>query len=395
LNHVPAICGGPPAFPEGPPAWRPDEEAVAARLREAVARGDWNRYDGPNLAEFVERFAAQLGVEHVLPCSSGTVGVEIALRGAGVAAGDEVILGGYDFPGNFRAIEAIGALPVLIDLDPATRCLDVEQAAAACGPQTKAVIATHLHGGLVQMPRLMESAAERGVVVVEDACQAVGGTVAGRPAGTWGDAGVFSFGGSKLLSAGRGGAVVTRRADVRQRMRIFCERGNQAFPLSELQAAVLLAQLDRLGERQARRMRAVSRLGVTLGDATGLTPPHRPPAGEPAFYKLGLWYDAERLGGYERAAFVAAARAEGIALDAGFRGFVRRGGARCRRIGELPTAAAAAERTLVLHHPVLLEPDDVVDRLAEALANLAACFAARRISFAQLAEADESGNGEA
>lgn len=356
---------------------------MASRLREAVERGDWNRYSGPNLAAFTERFAALTATEFVLPCSSGTVGVEIALRGAGVVAGDEVVLGGYDFPGNFRAIEAIGAVPVLVDLDTGTRCLDVDQTLAACGPQTKAIIATHLHGGMVDMPRLCAGAAERGIAVVEDACQAVGGAAAGKPAGAWGDVGVFSFGGSKLLSAGRGGAVVTPRADVFQRMKIVCERGNHAFPLSELQAVVLLPQLEKVQDRQARRGRAVRRILSVLQAANGLSPAESGPDCDPAFYKLGFLYEAQRMGGYDRAAFAAAARAEGIALDPGFRGFTRRTGARCRRAGDLTVAVAASEQTLVLHHPILLAAEDVVDRLATTLAALAKAFASRKIDFAQ------------
>lgn len=383
MSWIPAICGGVPAFPEGPPPWRPDEEAVVELLREAVARGTWNQYEGPNLAALVERFAALVETEFVLPCSSGTVGVEIALRGAGVGPGDEVILGGYDFPGNFRAVETVGALPVLVDLEPESRCLDVEQALAACGPKTKAIIATHLHGGIVDMPRLSHGAAERGVAVIEDACQAVGGRIAGRPAGSWGDVGVFSFGGSKLLTAGRGGAVVTRKTDVFQRMKIYCERGNQAFPLSELQATVLLPQLERLAERHERRLAAVQRLCGLLKASAGLTPPKIDPANASGFYKLGLWYDADSSGGYDRAAFAAAARAEGIALDPGFRGFARRGGRRCRVVGELRIAEAAARRTLVLHHPALLAPDVDVERLGTTLAALAGLFAARKITFAQ------------
>lgn len=375
LSRTLAICGGEPAFPDGPPAWRPDEDAVAARLREAMERGTWNRYHGPNLAELVERLATLTSMDHVLPTSSGTFAVELALRGVGVEAGDEVILGGYDFPGNFRAIEAIGAVPVLVDLDAASRCLAVDQAIAACGPHTKAIVATHLHGGVVDMPRLMQAASMRGIAVVEDACQAIGGFVAGKPAGAWGDGGVFSFGGSKLLTAGRGGAVVTRRADVLQRMKVFAERGNLAFPLSELQATVLLPQLVRLAERQSVRRAAVKRLNAALDGCSGLIPPRVDVAeSQPAYYKLGLLYDAGQMGGHVRSTFIAAAQAEGIAIDAGFRGFVLRGGRRCRRVGGLPVAQRASEDTLVLHHPILLEPHTAIDRLAEVLRHLSEYF---------------------
>ena len=113
----------------------------------------------------------------------------------------------------------------------------------------RAVIVSHLHGGLAAMPEIRAWADLRGVAVVEDACQVPGARIAGRLAGTWGDVGVLSFGGSKLLSAGRGGALLTDRSDVVQRIKIYSERGNQAYPLSELQAAVLLPQLESLAER--------------------------------------------------------------------------------------------------------------------------------------------------
>lgn len=115
------------------------------------------------------------------------------------------------------------------------------------------MLASHLHGTLADMAAITRWAASRGVLVLEDACQVPGAVVGGMPAGAWGDASVLSFGGSKLLTAGRGGGVVlTNRDDVFQRLRIAGERGNLIYPLSELQAAVLIPQLSRLAERTLR-----------------------------------------------------------------------------------------------------------------------------------------------
>jgi dTDP-4-amino-4,6-dideoxygalactose transaminase len=146
-------------------------------------------------------------VRHAWLGSSGTIAVELALRGLKVAAGDEVILAAYDFPGNFRAIEAIGARPMLVDLAPGTWTLDVDHVEAAISPVTKAIVVSHLHGSLADMQRLCELANERGLTIVEDACQVPGASISGRPTGSWGDCGILSFGGSKLLTAGRGGAI--------------------------------------------------------------------------------------------------------------------------------------------------------------------------------------------
>ena len=182
-----AIEGGLPAVPEGPSRWPLADDDVRDALLAAYQDGNWGRYEGPYGRRLRESLQHLHGVEFVLPCCSGTFAVELALRALGVRAGDEVILAGYDFPGNFRAIEAIGAFPVLVDIHPRTWSLDVdvlgEQMSAIVGPMTKAVIVSHLHGGLANMKRLMDRAREFGLRVVEDACQAPGGT--GARQGGW------------------------------------------------------------------------------------------------------------------------------------------------------------------------------------------------------------------
>jgi dTDP-4-amino-4,6-dideoxygalactose transaminase len=296
------------------------------------------------------------------------VAVELALRGLQVGAANEVLLAGYDFPGNFRSIEAVGATPVVVDLAPHSYCLDVEQLDAACSPQVKAVIVSHLYGELARLDEITRWASERNVAVVEDACQVPGATVCGRPAGTWGDAGVLSFGGSKLVTAGRGGAVVTPRADVYQRLKIYAERGNHAYPLSELQAAVLPPQWEKLDARNRYRRERVREL---LRHCTGLTalrplPPERVPI-ETAYYKVAWRYAAQHAGGRSREEFLAAVQAEGVAIDAGFRGFARRSARRCRVAGPLPNSRLAAEATVLLHHPVLLQAPETVAHVTTAL----------------------------
>src|SRR5690606_31073233 len=132
-------------------------------------------------------------------CVSGTFALEAALAAVGVRPGDEVIMAGYDFEPSFLCVHAVGAKPVLVDVDAGNACLDVAQVAGAAGPKTRAVIASHLHGGVVPMAELMAVAAGKNLAVIEDAAQATGATVQGRPAGSWGDAGILSFGGTKLL----------------------------------------------------------------------------------------------------------------------------------------------------------------------------------------------------
>jgi dTDP-4-amino-4,6-dideoxygalactose transaminase len=357
------------------PDWPRPNEAVRLALAQAYADGSWGKYHGAHCQRLRERLAEMHGVSHAWLCSSGTIAVELALRGLKIGPGDEVILAAYDFPGNFRAIEAVGARPVLVDLAAGAWTLEIDQIEKAMLPETKAVIVSHLHGSLAQMQRLRALAENKGLALVEDACQVPGATINGRPAGSLGDCGILSFGGSKLLTAGRGGAIVTNRDEVLQRIKIYCERGNDAFPLSELQAAVLLPQLDQLAAANEQRQVAVQMLLAACGGIAGLSPLKMPPGADmrTAFYKLP-WLlagnsDACDSPDFEqrRQRFLTAARAAGVAIDEGFRGFARRTSQRCRMAGDLPNARLAAAGTVILHHPVLLEPAGVIQRVAAAI----------------------------
>jgi dTDP-4-amino-4,6-dideoxygalactose transaminase len=367
-DSLPALAGGTPLRPQGPPPWPAPDEDVLQALQAAYRDGSWGKYHGGHVERLEQALGAYHGVEFALTCASGTFAVELALRALQVGPGAEVALAAYDYPGNFLNVHAVGARPVLVEIDAVNWNLSPERLAEALGPATRAVIVSHLHGGLVPMGAVMELAAARGLAVIEDAAQVPGARVQGRPAGTWGDVGVLSFGGSKLLSAGRGGVLLTRRADIHQRARLWLHRGNHLCPLSELQAAVLLPQLAKLDARNARRAANVARLLGVLEEGAGLRPfRNRAGAGEPGYYKLGFQFDPECFG-LPRERFVAALRAEGVALDEGFRALhVGRSPKRYRRAGALTEAERAHAGAVVLHHPVLLgEPEDV-DQVAAAV----------------------------
>jgi dTDP-4-amino-4,6-dideoxygalactose transaminase len=368
-NVLPAILGGEPIRPQGPPEWPSADDAVLEAMRAAWGDGSWGRYHGGHVERLEERLAAENEVDYALSCGSGTFAVELALRALKVGAGDEVVMAAYDYGGNFLSIHAVGARPVLVDVDAENWNLAPEQLASAFGPATRAAIVSHLHGGLVPMREVMELARRHGVPVIEDAAQAPAARVQGRRAGAWGDVGVLSFGGSKLLTAGRGGAILTRHADVAQRARVWLQRGNHVCPLSELQAAVLLPQLDRLAERNAHRLHRVQRLSEFLSPVAALRPFRNRPLedSEPAYYKLGFQFDADRFG-VSRERFVAAMRAEGIALDEGFRALhMGRSPSRWRGIGPFPHAERAHGGTVVLHHPVLLGAEADIEQVADAV----------------------------
>lgn len=353
---------------ESPFDWPLPDEDVRLTLEAAYRDGSWGQYRGPHGDGLIEDLRAQFACEHALLCSSGTIGVELGLRGCGVVAGDEVVLASYDFPGNFRAIEAVGARPVLVDVELKSWCLDAEALANVRRERVKAVIVSHLHGGLAEMPKIMQLARERNWAVVEDACQQPGAVLEGRAVGSWGDVGVLSFGGSKLLTAGRGGAVLTSDAQIHQRMKVFAERGNWAFPLSELQAAVLRPQLAKLERRNRQRS---ERVATILESTEELQAWLRPVAcrahAEPAYYKLAWSLIPAEKEPTLRDALIAKLLAAGVPIDVGFRGFTRRSARRCEQSGSLECSKRLSQSTLLLHHPVLLKEKKTAQQVVQVL----------------------------
>lgn len=373
-----ALDGGPTSIDAGPFQWPVVSDKIKSNLEQALADGSWGQYEGRWTDELTSTLASEFKTEQVTLCSSGTVAVELALRGAGVQAGDEVILAGYDFPGNFRAIEAIGAKPVLIDVVEGGWVIDTNGVEAAISNLTSAIIVSHLHGQIADINSIRQSInrhnskTDRKITIVEDACQVPGATLDGSPLGSFGDVAALSFGGSKLLSAGRGGAVLTNSPDIHQRAKIFAQRGNDAFPLSQLQAAVLIPQFETLAAMNETRYQNAQKLIdrtsqiESLGVLSQLDNLVEGSDINTAFYKLP-WLLKDHSSSWPRDDFIAALNAQGLPVGAGFRGFLRRSPRRCRKIGPLVQSQIAAQQTVVLAHPLLLQPDSVIDQATEAV----------------------------
>ena len=369
-NDQLAMLGGPPTFPEGPPSWPKLTNSIREHVLEVLDNGDWGLYHSSVLDQLETRLSETFLMSHVTLCASGTIAVELALRGVGVKPGTEVILAGYDFPGNFRAIEAIGAIPVLIDVSPGGWKIELNQIQDAITDKTKAILVSHLHGEIQPISQIRNLLQGTPIKIVEDNCQSPGGQLQQQPLGSLGDVATLSFGGSKLLSAGRGGAVLSNDAQVIQRIRVFSERGNSAFPLSALQAAALLPQLDTLEEWTRKRNQNVDLIlaDPNIGSVLRHPTPNRDSTG--GFYKLGWQLQLDSNDADLRKNFIDAATTEGIAVGEGFRGFAKRTSRRCRKINELPHSVAAAQKTILLHHPILIEEQQDIARLLEGLNKL-------------------------
>ena len=242
---------------------------------------------GDEVEGFEREFASWCESEHAVGVSSGTAALELALRGLGIGLGDEVVVPTNSFIATAEAVSAAGATPVLVDVDPGTALLTAQIVERALTPRTRCVIPVHLYGRTVEMAPLLSLCRARGIFVVEDACQAHGARYAGRPAGSLGDAGCFSFYPTKNLGAwGDGGAVVTDDPELAARLCLLRSHGeatrhHHELPartdrLDALQAAILRVKLDRLEEANRRRREAGAALREALSDSAVSAP--LPPA---------------------------------------------------------------------------------------------------------------------
>ena len=200
---------------------------------------------------------------HVQLVSSGTAAVSVALASAGIGAGDEVIMPTFTFVASFEAIMMLGAIPVLVDIDD-TLTLDPESVKKAISEKTKAIMVVHMCGSMANLHELKSICTDYNLVLIEDACQAIGGTYQGKPLGSYGHVGCFSFDYVKTITCGEGGAVITNNVDYAQYSDHFSDHGHDHygsdrgaenhpflgynFRISELNAAVGLAQVRRLNE---------------------------------------------------------------------------------------------------------------------------------------------------
>jgi dTDP-4-amino-4,6-dideoxygalactose transaminase len=257
---------------------RPGEDAAAVRqaIDRVIARG-WFVL-GPELEAFEREFAAASGTPEAAGVGTGTDAIALALRAAGVGAGDEVITSPLSATYSALAIVMAGARPVFADVDPSRLTLDPAAAAAAITPRTAAIVPVHLYGQAADMPALAAVAARHNLAIIEDCCQAHLATSDGRPVGTFGVAGAFSFYPTKNLGAlGDGGMVVTGDAALASRVRRL-RNGGQIdryhhqesgvnSRLDEVQAAVLSARLPFLRGWTDRRRTLAARYRQTLTSA--------------------------------------------------------------------------------------------------------------------------------
>ncbi len=252
-------CPTPPRGARGPayqcPLWPADWPWVRESIQRLISGRDWGSYHCDVKDQLRSLISERIGHDCVRLCSSGSAAVELALRGCGVRAGDEVITCALDYPGNLRAIRLLDAIPVLVDTVDGGWTIDPEGLIEGASPRTVAVLASHLYGEAARVDQLRSICDRRGWSLIEDVCQMPGTVYQGKPLGSWGDAATFSFGGSKPITSGSGGAVTTSDRRIAQRLSSYIDRPSDVYALSPLQAAALLPQWQRLGDQAATQRR--------------------------------------------------------------------------------------------------------------------------------------------
>jgi dTDP-4-amino-4,6-dideoxygalactose transaminase len=328
-----AILGGEPVRRRPFSPWPQYTEADAGRLRQVLESRNWGGYPFPNALadEFARKFAAYHDARYGCCVANGTIALVAALQAAGIRYGDEVIVPAYTWDGTAAAVLFVGAVPVFADVDPDTYCLDVESARRAITPRTRAVIPVHLAMRFVEMDKLLDLAAERDLLVIEDCAHAHGGQYQGRGAGSIGDLGCFSFQSSKLVTCGEGGIVITSRLDCFEMVQSLTNCGRASvtdqfkrrpvgsnYRITEFQAALLLGQLEALPALAEKRAHHAALLTQALAGLDGIRPlPPQPGLTRDTIYNYVFQYrppDAR----VSRDAFVAALEAEGIPCDGRF-----------------------------------------------------------------------------
>ncbi|HWQ52749.1 MAG TPA: DegT/DnrJ/EryC1/StrS family aminotransferase [Bryobacteraceae bacterium] len=365
------------------PVWG-DRETDFLRL--VLESERWGGYHEV-VARFERTFAAFQHCGFGVAAANGTVTLEMALEAAGVGPGDEVIVPAISFISSATAISRVGATPVFVDIGSLTFNLDPERVAAAVSPRTRAILAVHFGGAMADMDSLLALAGSRGIALIEDAAHAHGSEWAGRRAGSLGMAGSFSFQNSKVMTAGEGGILLANDAEFAARVRSIGDQGRREgggwfhhytlgtnYRMTAWQAAILMAQLERLPEQICRRAANVALLRSATAGIPGLRWQE-----VPARANANSWYlmlgriDAARFG-ITRDEFQRAMVAGGVPCTPFYphtlygNPLYKQGGC---RVEPCPVAEETIRDAFWFPHRVLLAEEETVREVAGLIGRLA------------------------
>lgn len=274
-------------------------EEEVKHLEECV-RTNWVSSKGRFLDEFEQACAKSVGAKHGVAVSSGTAALHVALVALGVGPGDEVIVPSMTMIATAFAVSYTGATPIPVDSDPATGNMDPADVERRVTPRTKAIIPVHLYGHPVDMDPILALAKRRGIAVVEDAAEAQGALYKGKPVGAMGEVGCLSFYANKLVTTGEGGMCVTNDDALAARMRTLRDMAHSPqqrflheeigfnYRMTNLQAAVGLAQVHRLDKHVAIKREVARKYHEKLKGVRGLELPLEAPWAKNVYWMYGV-----------------------------------------------------------------------------------------------------------
>jgi dTDP-4-amino-4,6-dideoxygalactose transaminase len=398
-----ALLGGSRAKRKAFPAWPQYDEAERRALSEVLESRVWWRTPGTRVLEFERAFASFHGAPHGIAVTNGTAALEVTMAALGIGPGDEVILPDFTFVATASAVLFANALPVLVDVDPETYCIDPSLVEAALSPRTQAIIAVHMGGHPADLDRLLVIAQRHHLHLVEDCAHAHASEWRGRRVGTFGTAGTFSFQSSKLMTAGEGGMIVSGDGAFARQARSVHDCGRlpgewfyshfingSNYRLSEWQGAVLQAQLGRLDAQTQRRHANARLLDRLLGEIPGIAPQKLDArCTRNGHYAYIFRVNRQEFAGISSESFIAAMNAEGIPNQASYPPLhelqLFRSGEYRKRLagpqateehaflrGEFPQTQSAAWETVWIPQPALLGDEEDMQEIAAAIAKIQA-----------------------
>src|ERR1700736_2398064 len=326
-----AITGGEPLRKIPFPSWPMSTKDESLALEDVLTSSKWGGqpFPGKHASMFAKKFAEVHTAKYAQCVNTGTVAIQASLIAVGIQPGDEVIVPAYTWEGTVGPVLLVNAVPVFVDVDPDTYCLDAKLIEKAITPKTKAILPVHLGMRFADIDEILRIAKKHNLKVVEDCAHAHGGKWNGKGAGSMGDLGAFSFQSSKLITSGEGGAVITNNLEYLERFQTYINAGRASptdqyhhriigfnYRLGEFQAAVLCPQLERLPEQAALRRKNMLHFESHLHDtaAIGLLKPE-PRITAQAPYGYVLKYFQNQAKDIPRAEFVGALQMEGIPCD--------------------------------------------------------------------------------
>ena len=290
------------------PVCEPTLDGNELKYVQQAVETNWISSAGGFIRDFEARFAEECGAKYGIACANGTVALHLALATLGLEPGDEVIIPAFTMIATINAVTYCGATPMLVDNELDFWQMDVEDVARKITPRTKAIIPVHIYGHPVDMDALNELACRHGITVIEDAAEAHGAEYKGRRTGGLGAAAAFSFYGNKILTTGEGGMITTNDQDI---ARLAWNLRDHAFSserhfwhkfvgfnyrMTNLQAAVGLAQVERLNELVAARRRNAAHYTSLLRDIPGITTPPEAPWAKNVFWMYGIMVERDSFG---------------------------------------------------------------------------------------------------